>query len=138
MRHAGSALLLSDERCGAHLVLRGGARRASPRARGAGRGAASSTCRAAGPVYGWAPALLGSCRAGSEAAAVSFREGPEQKRVVLCFVKQAQGAVGKRQGQWQRRRPGRPGRLLVRFQPLCSAFFDRNHYVTNSVRCVHV
>lgn len=102
-----------------------------------GRGAASSTCRAAGPVYGRAPALLGSCRAGSQAAAVSFREVSE-KRVVLCLVEQAEGAVGKRQGQWQRRRPGRPGRLLVRFQPLCSAFFDQNHYVTNSVRCVHV
>lgn len=38
MRHAGSALLLSDERCGAHLVLRGGARRASPRARARGAG----------------------------------------------------------------------------------------------------
>lgn len=83
MRHAGSALLLSVERCGAHLVLRGGLG-VRPR----GRGAASSTCRAAGPVYGWAPALLGSCRAGSEAAAVSFREGPEQKRVVLCLVEQ--------------------------------------------------
>lgn len=94
----------------------------------------------------------GPCRAGLRPFSAHAAPGARRRlfhsarcrRSVWCCVswnrqaEGAEGAVGKRQGQWQRRRPGRPGRLLVRFQPLCSAFFDRNHYVTNSVRCVHV